>query len=265
MKYIVLLNLWIETTKKPYVTQSTLNNINIIIRLHIPDIIKYNSLSTITPLSLSSSLSLLSSSRMRESLYDVYNASFRFAYDFGYIDVNPMVNVRKPKHKRKLGEALTSSELTQFLCDIEHTQCKEFFLFCLYTGCRRSEALKVKWTDVDFVNNTLRIRGTKTDFSERTIPLFPECKKLLIPLISDSPYVFGFNPGYVTKIFKRICPNHKLHDLRHTFATRCLESGISIKVVQRWLGHSRLDTTANIYTHVLEDYVKSEAAKFKLL
>ena len=265
MKYIELLNLWIDVTKKPYVSQSTLTNIDIIIRLHIPDYIKSSSITLITPLILSSSLSLLSSSRMRESLYDVYNSSMRFAYENKYIDVNPMLNVRKPKHKRKLGEALSHNELTKFICDIEYSPCKEFFLFCLYTGCRRSEALNVKWTDVNFVTSTIRIRGTKTDLSERTIPLFEECKTLLVPLISDSPYVFDFSPCYVTKHFKKICPNHKLHDLRHTFATRCLENGISIRVVQRWLGHSRLDTTASIYTHVMDDFVKSEAEKFKLL
>ena len=61
---------------------------------------------------------------------------------------------------------------------------------------------------------------------------------------------------------KKLCPTHKLHDLRHTFATHCLECGINLKIVQRWLGHARLDTTANIYTHLQPEFVKRESEKF---
>lgn len=59
-------------------------------------------------------------------------------------------------------------------------------------------------------------------------------------------------------------PNHKLHDLRHTFATRCLENGVSMKCIQVWLGHTRLDTTAMIYSHLLPDFEKSESVKVKI-
>lgn len=75
---------------------------------------------------------------------------------------------------------------------------------------------------------------------------------------------FRFSASRISKEFKKLCPNHKLHDLRHTFATRCLECEISMKVVQGWLGHSRLDTTASIYSHVLPEFAKNEAKKFKL-
>lgn len=68
-----------------------------------------------------------------------------------------------------------------------------------------------------------------------------------------------------TSKFKDFCPEHKLHDLRHTFATRCIESGVSMKVVQTWLGHARLDTTASIYTHLLPDFIQSESEKIKIL
>ena len=62
------------------------------------------------------------------------------------------------------------------------------------------------------------------------------------------------NKDTLTKDFKKIVPNHKLHDLRHTFATRCIENGIPMKVVQQWLGHSDYQTTANIYTDILSDF-----------
>lgn len=50
------------------------------------------------------------------------------------------------------------------------------------------------------------------------------------------------------------------HTLRHTFATRCFEKGISVKIVSRWLGHSKISHTLDIYTHVLPD-IEMEAIK----
>ena len=48
--------------------------------------------------------------------------------------------------------------------------------------------------------------------------------------------------------------NVNVHTMRHTFATRCSEAGIPAKVVQKWLGHSTLEMTLNVYTHVNADF-----------
>lgn len=53
-----------------------------------------------------------------------------------------------------------------------------------------------------------------------------------------------------------------LHSLRHTFTTRCAENNIAIKVTQKWVGHSTVEMTQNVYTHVNEDFEKEEIAKF---
>ena len=118
---------------------------------------------------------------------------------------------------------------------------------------------------MDFENKRLTLYGTKTDKALRTIPLLSELSDLLKAMPRQGKeYIFSFTPDYITREFKRLCPAHKLHDLRHTFATRCLECGISIKVLQQWLGHSRLETTSGIYVHVLDSFNRSEAEKFRL-
>lgn len=61
--------------------------------------------------------------------------------------------------------------------------------------------------------------------------------------------------------FRKVHP----HLLRHTFATRCFESGIEPKVVQAMMGHSNIATTLNIYTHVLSDKRSEELAKFEVI
>lgn len=67
------------------------------------------------------------------------------------------------------------------------------------------------------------------------------------------------------KTMKKIKANHTFHDLRHTYATRLFELGENPKTVQELLGHSKIDTTLNIYTHVLEDIKKNAASKIDKL
>lgn len=146
-----------------------------------------------------------------------------------------------------------------------------YFKFLLLTGCRRTEGLNVTWEDVDFEKKFIHIKGTKTDTSDRYLPLYSDLENLLNDIKHNSYWknhivtgkIFHHKPNYVTHTFKKYCPNHKLHDLRHTFATRCIECGISLKTVQLWLGHADFDTTANIYSHVLPDFAKLESKKLK--
>lgn len=254
---------WLRVYKKPYV--KSWKPIQRCISLHIPEKIKKLPLNVISPFDIQSALLSVKSSRMRVETFDIYHGSLSMAYKVGLIQRDITAALIKPKHSRKLGSALSRSELTDFLKALQNKRLKNYYVFCLLTGCRRSEALSVRWNDIDFSKNQIHIRGTKTETSDRFIPIFPELKNLLDNIPRKDEKVFHHYPNRVTRDFKKYCPNHKLHDLRHTFATRCLECGINIKVVQKWLGHSRLDTTASIYTHVQDDFVLSEADKFKLL
>ena len=203
-------------------------------------------------------------SRTRVDVYNIYHASLKMAFKLGFLDKDLAELLIKPKHEKKVGSSLSNDELQDFLNKISFSRLQNFYLFCLLSGCRRSEALNLKWSDIDFENKTIHIPGTKTKLSDRILPLFDDLEKLLRKIKITNNNVFHHRAEFVTKKFKDYCPNHKLHDLRHTFATRCLECGINIKVVQKWLGHSRLDTTASIYTHVTEDYSFQESKKFKL-
>lgn len=118
----------------------------------------------------------------------------------------------------------------------------------------------------------------KTKYSIRTIPL-PEViinelkrhKNIILKerlkageIYKDNDLVFPNEiGGYIdarnlTKRYKRVLsraniPYRKFHALRHTYATRLFENGVSLKVIQVLLGHSSMEITANIYTHVLPD------------
>ncbi len=137
------------------------------------------------------------------------------------------------------------------------------FEFYIYSGCRRSEALALTWDDIDMIGKKIIISGTKTEASERVLPMSKPLLEIMKKLsqTATTNKVFNYSADYVSKQFKKYCPKHKLHDLRHTFATICLESGVSIRVVQKWLGHTSIDTTARIYTHVIDEFQRKEAEK----
>lgn len=253
---------WKNRYKVSHVKPETLRNIDIVLRLHASVQIKMLPLDMLTAQDLENAIYDVKSSRMRVYTYQVLNEALERAVWCDLISRNPMQKVEKVKHKQRQGRALTSREREEFLRKIRQHPLRLLFEFYLWSGCRRSEALSLTWDDVDEKTATLYIHGTKTDTSDRAIPINAQLKKILDKLPKSAHgSLFNCTPDHATKVFKQLCPRHKLHDLRHTFATVCLERGIARDVVQKWLGHSSITTTARIYTHVLDDFQRSEAKK----
>ena len=252
---------WLKEYKAPNVASGTLYAYGVAVRVHIKPSVPDLPLSHYNGLELQKFLTSIENTRTRETVRNVLAAAFREAANLNFISDNPMKAVKIPKHKREKGSPLSPGEIEQFLTDIKGHALERYFKFLLYTGCRRSEALALRRADVDFEKNKLHVPGTKTETSDRTIPLFENARCLLVDLQYDkSGFYFKFRADSATRAFKRFCPAHKLHDLRHTFATKCLEAKIPMKVVQKWLGHADFDTTADIYSHVTEELNTEQAA-----
>jgi integrase len=118
----------------------------------------------------------------------------------------------------------------------------------------------------DYSRGVVYIPGTKTLSSDRYIPFFSGLKLLIEDmrshglLVADG-LIFPFREDRVTKRFRSLCPYHKLHDLRHTFASVAFSRGVPLKIVQAWLGHANIKTTADTYVHLSFDSHISEAVK----
>lgn len=154
--------------------------------------------------------------------------------------------------------------------------CKEglLFLLCLYQGLRIGEALALTYDDIDFKNKTINVNKSLTERNQlkctkngeqRTIPLFSQTAELLDETTKGKVCIYS-RPVYQRKICE-LCKELNItgistHSLRHTFATRCAERGVTAKTVQHWLGHKTLEMTLNVYTHVNSDFEKKEIAKF---
>ena len=138
------------------------------------------------------------------------------------------------------------------------------------TGCRRNEILALQWKDVDLDAGELSLKDTKT--GARTVPLSPAALKVLaaLPRVRGNPWVIpGKKPGAHMRnindpweiVRKRAgLEDVRLHDLRHSFASRALALGESLPVIGKLLGHTQVETTAR-YAHLARDSVRESAAR----
>ena len=258
---------WCRVYKFPTVSKSTLENIERVMRLHIPQWLKELRLTDLRAFTIDKALSGIESTRMRKYAFHVLNNSLTKAFRLDLIEIDIMSKVEPIKHRSKQGEALSVAEQREFLQKVGNHYMRNLFEFYLYTGVRRCEALSLRWSDVDFESETMLIRGTKTLASFRRLDMLPRVREILQRQKAqnlDSPLVFPYKPCIVSRTFHRFCPAHKLHDLRHTFVTRCAECGINVNVCQSLAGHSDVKVTLGIYTHTSTQFRKDEYRKFRL-
>ena len=140
----------------------------------------------------------------------------------------------------------------------------------MLTGCRCGEITTLRWEDVDLEVNEIRLRDSKT--GPRAVPLSPGAARVLAGLSRDAgnPWVIaGRKPGsrlshivyYWYRVRERAgLDDVRIHDLRHSFASRALALGESLPTIGKLLGHSKIQTTAR-YAHLARDSVQESAAR----
>ncbi len=265
------LTFWFDTYKKPVLKPYSLRNIEQVIRLHTPDWLKSMAIYKITVFDIDRALSVIPASRTYVYTRQVWHNALFKACRAGLIDKNPVDLCEKVRYTKKKSKALTITEQKEFIARLDGSRYKWLMLFYLHTGARRTEALTIEWSDVNELEGVLLIRGTKTEESLRYVLLTHEVKFILAEQKKQNAKegrtderVFPYAPTTISKVFAKLCGGHHLHELRHTFITRCCESGMNVNVCQQLVGHKSADMTVNVYTHVLDDFKKKEAAKFTL-
>ena len=160
-------------------------------------------------------------------------------------------------------------------------------MLCTHYALRRGEVCGIRWSDIDLANKVLYIRNTrvtaeteifqestKTDSSSRELPIDEDMYTYLTALqekqaqnklffgdaYDDSNFVCVWEDGkplavnYVSHAFTTMLKqNHlppiRFHDIRHSVATNLLNNNVDLKIIQEYLGHSTMATTANFYLH----------------
>ena len=172
---------WLTVYKKPFVSKSTFLNLFHCIKKHIRPYLKDRPMDEYTMTELTTALNRIASTRMRKYARGVLQAAFAMAVSAEKITRSPAANLLPVKHIPKRGKAFALKEL-EALIFAENGLKREYwlyYLFCLFSGTRREEALSITRSDLDFENKTIHIPGTKTEGSDRLIPMFPILEKII--------------------------------------------------------------------------------------
>ena len=167
---------------------------------------------------------------------------------------------------RRLGETLDALEIEGRV----PVHAAAALRLLMLTGCRSGEIVGLRWEDVHLECNEIRLRDSKT--GPRTVALSPAAARVLagLPRPPGNPWVVaGARPGsrltHIVYYWYRVraragLEDVRLHDLRHSFASRALALGEPLPMIGRMLGHSKIRTTAR-YAHLARDSVRESAAR----
>ena len=250
---------WCEIYKKPNIKPRSYLNIIRTIKKHIKPNLQNKPLSRYSTSELMIALNAIESTRMRKYARGIIRESFSRAVADGKIKASPAQNLPAVKHIVQKGQAIPLIELQELIIKARENlpyNAWLYYLFCLFAGTRREEAVLTKFEDCDFQNRIILIRGTKTEGSFRRIPMFPILEKILTAAKKD-----GNGKGRIFKLsiekaeiyFRKFRGENSkavLHWLRHTFGTiHICALHVPLNTVSLWLGHSDASTTIDNYTH----------------
>lgn len=204
---------------------------------------------------------------------------YKYLIRFNKIDENPMILISNPKQDKLLPHYLTNEDIEKLLSltnkDTTYDIRDNLIIELLYsTGIRVSELVNIKLSDIDLINESIKVLGKGKKV--RIVYFGNICRDKIKRYLNIRNTINPKNIEYllinkrgdrlsdrsVRKIFESIIKINHLditftpHTLRHTYATHMLNEGSDIRSVQELLGHSSI-TTTGIYTHVSNEHLRS--------
>ncbi|MBM3926689.1 MAG: site-specific integrase [SAR202 cluster bacterium] len=215
---------------------------------------------------------------------------------------NPCQAVSPPRPERRELRAPDANEVHRLLEISKETEYYEAIYTAFFTGLRRGELLALKWMDIDldmatlYVNRSVyRAKGgqsiyqdPKTAKGRRLVSLTPSNVLILRSLlerqkadgllqghaVNEASLVFSYRDGRpilprgisgaFTKAMRRAgLKGYRLHDARHAHASLMLKQGVHPKIVQERLGHSRIEVTLDVYSHLAPGLQEAAALRFE--
>ena len=264
---------WLNTYKVGRVRQATITAFERAFKnyrdLHDTDITE------ITSLMLSKTINEMSVGGMKIAVNNLAQQMFTVAFNNRLIEVNPTSNFTKPKRVPKAEKKALSQSQEKILISacMKDLAKHEPLLICVLQGLRKGEMLALRPNDFCFKKNTLRVDEsydeqhpndleTKNRDSNRIMPMFSITREILLRHKDKDPderIYKDYRSCTLLKHLRKLCtendlPKISIHELRHTFITRCNDKNIDEIVTQKWVGHAKGSRmTKSIYTHVTDD------------
>ena len=199
--------------------------------------------------------------RNLECLKSIFNKAIAWGK---YSGENPVKKVKFFKENNQRLRFLEREEIIKLLSNCNR-HLKPIVILALNTGMRRGEILGLKWRDIDFKRGIIYIYDTKNK-EKREVPVNEQAKTALIRTRKhpQSEYVFCNQNGspmtqnrksFLTALKKSGIKDFKFHDLRHTFASHLVMSGVDLNTVRELLGHKSTEMTLR-YSHLSPDHRK---------
>lgn len=229
------------------------------------------------------------SARTIKTRMSALNSFFKWCLINGYIEVNPIEKLPKPKIEKRIPKHLSITEASyiiewlrtkRFRYKYEKSRAIAIFTTFIYTGIRLGELLNLRYSDVRFDDKIIFIKSGKGN-KDRNIPLLNRLEVILKEYLkdreginNDSIYFFvsikkksTMSYLVVKRLFKLISDNTGIHvyphKMRHSFAVQMLEGGCDIYTLSRILGHSDIKTTT-IYLTATTAQQKKQIEKHPL-
>ena len=271
---------WIDLYKAPNLKPSTMKSLQGSLKI-VFQRLGDKDLTQITTEDLQALLLGIQGGRARDMCKGYLEQAFRKAFLRGIISKDPCQALEIKKHRQEHRNALTRQQQAQFLAALDGITTKPLLVFLLATGLRVGEALALTFADIDFHDKTVSVNKnvvfiegkridqdtTKSAAGVRIVPIPEEVMNLLPKRTDDQDLVFPYAYSGVRSALRRISNalgfTVTAHLLRHTYATRLEEAGISPKMKQYLMGHASLDMTQNTYTDIQPEYVKEKAEQIK--
>ncbi|WP_457681072.1 tyrosine-type recombinase/integrase [Thermovibrio sp.] len=194
-------------------------------------------------------------------------AVFTKAVEWELLKENPFRKYKLLKVQQKPPAFLLPGQVDKVLKVIDEPEWRFVFKLFVYTGMRLSEVANLQWRDIDLHRGVITVRKAK-NYQTRVIPIHPKLKEELESRYPAVGKVVGYHKDYIYHRLKDYFrkagfPELRVHDLRHTFASLMVMSGVDLKTVQELLGHRDYRTT-EIYAHLAPEHLHDAIKKLPL-
>jgi integrase len=273
---------WLAYTVQPNLAAKTYQSYEGMVRIHLTPIIGHLVLTDLAPQHIDGLIQQLRThdlaKRTVQYAVAVLSRALNRAVKYGVIARNPVDAIDMPGIDKRPPTILDEAQAAQFLATLAGHRLEALYRVALSLGLRKGELIALAWRDVNLEKGTLTVQRSKTKAGMRTLTLpdmlvevlrdhwaFQQQERLVqgtawkehglvFPSDVGTPLLEGNLHRHFKQTLKKAgLPDIRFHDMRHSCASFLAAQEVHPAVAQKILGHTRISTTLEIYTHVRDE------------